>query len=129
MYTLYDVPRATHNFEQYPWLWIVPLLNVLAVANIPRAIYQGRAGYAFVSSCCVIVALVFLLTVALYPNLVGSTIDPAENSLTIYRAASSAKTLDIMLLIALVGMPCVLAYTAVVYWTFRGKVKLDQHSY
>jgi cytochrome d ubiquinol oxidase subunit II len=29
-----------------------------------------------------------------------------------------------MLLIAVIGMPCVLVYTTVVYWTFRGKVKL-----
>jgi cytochrome d ubiquinol oxidase subunit II len=28
-----------------------------------------------------------------------------------------------------VGMPAVLAYTAAVYWTFRGKVQLDEHSY
>jgi cytochrome d ubiquinol oxidase subunit II len=34
-----------------------------------------------------------------------------------------------MLLIAVIGMPCVLAYTAVIYWTFRGGVKLGDHSY
>ena len=54
--------------------------------------------------------------------------DPA-NSVTIFSAASSPKTLTIMLIIAAVGMPFVLAYTAVIYWTFRGKVRLDDHSY
>jgi len=34
-----------------------------------------------------------------------------------------------MLIIALVGMPFVVAYTAIIYWTFRGKVRLDEHSY
>lgn len=34
-----------------------------------------------------------------------------------------------MLLIALIGMPCVIAYTTVIYWTFRGKVELNDHSY
>ena len=34
-----------------------------------------------------------------------------------------------MAIIALIGMPFVLTYTGIVYWTFRGKVKLDQHSY
>jgi cytochrome d ubiquinol oxidase subunit II len=34
-----------------------------------------------------------------------------------------------MLIIAFIGMPMVLTYTAVVYWTFRGKVTLDEHSY
>jgi len=48
---------------------------------------------------------------------------------SIFSAASSPKTLGIMLIFALVGMPFVLAYTGIVYWTFRGKVKLDDHSY
>jgi cytochrome d ubiquinol oxidase subunit II len=34
-----------------------------------------------------------------------------------------------MLVIALVGMPIVIAYTAYVYWHFRGKVEIDEHSY
>ncbi len=129
IYTLLDVPRATRVFEHWPWLWFVPALNVLAVANIPRAIYEKKPAYAFLSSCAVIVAFVCLLTVALFPNLVTSSVNPDDFSLTIYRAASSAKTLGIMLVIALIGMPCVLTYTFVVYRTFGGKVKLDEHSY
>ncbi len=54
--------------------------------------------------------------------------DPAH-SVTIFNAASSAKTLNIMLLIAVIGMPFVLTYTGIIYWTFRGKVKIDEHSY
>jgi cytochrome d ubiquinol oxidase subunit II len=48
---------------------------------------------------------------------------------TIWNAASSAKTLGIMLLIAALGMPCVLAYSGAIYWTFRGKTTLDEDSY
>jgi cytochrome d ubiquinol oxidase subunit II len=128
IYTLVAVPRATLNFQQHPWLWIVPVLNVLAIANIPRAIYKGMPGYAFISSCATILAFVFLLSVALFPNMVASSPSP-ENSLTIYSASSSHKTLMIMLIIALFGMPCVIAYTAVIYWTFRGKVKIGETSY
>jgi cytochrome d ubiquinol oxidase subunit II len=87
----------------------VPVLNVLAIANIPRAIFPGRPGYAFGSSCCTIAALVALLGVALFPNLVLSSPSP-EHSLTIWNAALSPKTLGIMLVIAGIGMPLVLAY-------------------
>ena len=52
-----------------------------------------------------------------------------QYSLTIYNASSSPKTLGIMLVIALIGMPAVIAYTSSIYWIFRGKVKLDEHSY
>lgn len=128
MYTLVKVPRATRNFEQYPWLWIVPVLNVLAIANIPRAMFKKKPFYAFVSSSATVAALAFLFAVAMYPNLVPSSLDPAW-SLTLENARSSRKTLGIMLLIALIGMPCVLAYTVAIYWVFRGKVKLDHSSY
>jgi cytochrome d ubiquinol oxidase subunit II len=128
IYTLAAVPHATDNLKAYPIAWLVPLLNVLAIANIPRAIHRERPGYAFISSACTIAAFVFLFAVALYPNMVPAT-DPA-NALTIFSTArSSALTLEIMLLIAVIGMPCVLAYTTAIYWTFRGKVKLGEHSY
>lgn len=126
--TLALVPRALHNFDAYPWAWIVVLLNVLAVANVPRAIHKRRPRYAFVSSSATIAALVFLFGIALFPALVTSHPAPA-NSLTIYNASSSEKTLEIMAFIAGLGMPFVLAYTAVIYWTFRGKVKVGPHSY
>ncbi len=128
MYTLVEVPRATQNFKDHPWLWIVPVLNVLAIANIPRAMFKRQPAYAFFSSCATIAALAFLFAVAIFPNLVPSSLNP-DWSLTIFTARSSEKTLGVMLLIALIGMPCVLSYTAVIYWVFRGKVKLDHTSY
>ena len=126
--TLVTVPRAVENFRQYPWAWGIVVLNVLAIANIPRAIYLRRPLYAFLSSCATIAALVFLFGMGLFPNLVTSHPTPA-NSLTIYNAASSPKTLGIMLMVAALGLPFVLTYTGIVYWTFRGKVSLDHHSY
>jgi cytochrome d ubiquinol oxidase subunit II len=128
IYTLVDVPLATRNFREYPWVWIVVVLNILEVGNIPRAIHLRRADYAFASSCCTIAALTFLFGVALFPDLVHSSLDPAW-SLDIYNAASSPKTLRIMRNIAFLGLPFVLAYTAVVYWVFRGKVQLSKFSY
>jgi len=128
IYTLALVPRATENFERWPIGGLVVVAAVLAVANIPRALHWGRPGEAFISSCAVIATLVMLFGFTLFPNLVTASNDPA-NSVTIFSAASSPKTLTIMLVIALVGMPFVLAYTAIIYWAFRGKVKLDEHSY
>jgi cytochrome d ubiquinol oxidase subunit II len=34
-----------------------------------------------------------------------------------------------LLVIALVGMPIVIAYTIVIYRVFKGKVRLDEYSY
>jgi cytochrome d ubiquinol oxidase subunit II len=128
VYTLLFMPGAAANVKRFPWAAGVVVLNVLAIANIPRAIYRGRAGQAFLSSCTAVLALIFLFSLALWPNLVTASNDPA-NSLTIYRAASSPGTLRTMFVIALIGMPFVLVYTAAVYWTFRGKVELTEGSY
>ncbi|TWT60020.1 cytochrome d ubiquinol oxidase subunit II [Rubinisphaera italica] len=122
------IPRAVATFEHFPYAWIVVVLKFLAVANIPRCLKNHNYLQAFFSSCCVIAALVFLLGVALFPNLVTSS-PVSENSLTIYHAASSEMTLKIMSLYALIGMPFVLGYTFMAYRTFRGAVKLDKHSY
>lgn len=126
--TLVLVEPAVANFENTPWLWGIVALNVLAVGNIPRAIYQGRPFYAFLSSGATIVAMLALFGAALYPNLIRSSLDPAW-SLTISNAASSQQTLAIMRNIAFIGMPFVLAYTVAIYWVFRGRVKLDKFSY
>ena len=107
---------------------MVPILNVLAIANVPRAIYQGRPFDAFVSSAAAIAAFTFLFGAALFPNLIVSS-EGASYSLTVSRAASSETTLEIITVVAALGMPFVLAYTATVYWVFRGKVKLNRASY
>ncbi|HWI58157.1 MAG TPA: cytochrome d ubiquinol oxidase subunit II [Bacillota bacterium] len=128
IFTLAEVPLATRNFHQHPWVWLVVVLNILAVANIPRAIYKDRSLYAFLSSCATIAALTFFFGVALFPELVHSSLNP-DYSLDVYNAASSRKTLGIMRTIAFIGVPFVLAYTAAIFWVFRGKVKLGHFSY
>ena len=101
---------------------------VLAIANIPREVSHGREVFAFLSSCAAMAGLMVIFGLGMYPHLVYSHPLP-EHSLTAFNAASSRKTLGIMLTIALLGLPVVLAYSASIYWIFRGKVKLDRMSY
>ncbi len=122
------IPHATDNFSRWPAAWAIVVLNILAIANIPRAIHQGRPAYAFVSSCCTIAALTFLVAMAIFPNLARTTVD-AGMSIDIYNGASSEGTLGRMGIIALIGMPLVATYTGIVYWVFRGKVTLGENAY
>jgi cytochrome d ubiquinol oxidase subunit II len=128
MATLLYVSHMAARVRANPWLFSIALVNMLAIANIPREIQRRREGLAFVSSCVAMIALMTLFGLEMYPNLIFSQPEPA-NSLTIHNAASSHKTLGIMLTIALIGIPVVLAYTVSIYWIFRGKVKLDKMSY
>lgn len=128
MATLLYVPHMAARVRANPWLFSIALVNMLAIANIPREIHRARDRRAFVSSCVAMIALMTLFGLEMFPNLVLSNPLPA-NSLTVYNAASSQKTLGIMLTIAMVGVPVVLAYTVSIYWIFRGKVKIDKMSY
>jgi cytochrome d ubiquinol oxidase subunit II len=127
MATLLYVPHMAVRMRAHPWLFSIALANMLAIANIPREIHHGRDRWAFVSSAAAMAALMGLFGMEMYPNLVLS--NPETAHLTIYNAASSPKTLGIMLTIAIIGLPIVLAYTVSIYWVFRGKVKLDRMSY
>ena len=120
-FTVASVPHALALFDELPVAWVVPALSVLAILNVPRAIHQGRPGYAFVSSACTLAALVFCFGMALYPNLVVSS--SAAPSLTVHSAASSEATLELLTIIAALGLPLVATYTGIVYWVFRGKVR------
>lgn len=126
--TLAFIPHMTGTLFENPILLIVPVLNALAIANIPREIHHGRDFLAFLSSCFSMIFLLALFGIGMYPDMIFSS-PVAENSLTIYNASSSPKTLWIMLVIAIIGMPIVISYTVSIYWIFRGKVKLDQYSY
>lgn len=128
MYTLLYVPHMATLIEAHPVLFVVPLITVLAIANVPREYYYNRDFRAFLSSCVAVISLLVLFGLGIFPNMVYSAPNPA-NSLTIYNAASSPRTLRIMLTIAAIGMPLVIAYTSSIYYIFRGKVELTEHSY
>ena len=127
-YTLAYLPHLTDRFIQLPWLGIVPVLAILSILNIPRLVHHHRYGMAFIFSSLTLALLLMTVAIELYPVLILSTLDPAYH-LTVYNTASSQKALGIMLLFAAIGAPLVLSYSAFVFWTFRGKVKLDEHSY
>ncbi|HUE36335.1 MAG TPA: cytochrome d ubiquinol oxidase subunit II [Candidatus Acidoferrum sp.] len=128
MATLLYVPHMAARVKDHPWLFSIVLVNMLSIANIPREFHRGKDWLAFVSSCATMATLMLLFGIDQFPNMVYSWPNP-ENSLTIYNGASSPKTLEIMLVIAGIGVPVVLAYTACIYWVFRGKVKMDRTSY
>lgn len=128
MATLIYIPHMTHQFKNHPQLFLLPMVAVFILLNIKRNIDARKYFTAFFYSCIITSCLLILFAVGLYPNIVLSTTDPAY-SISIYQAASSNKSLRIMLLIAAVGTPLVIAYSTFVFWTFRGKVKLTDMSY
>jgi len=128
LYTLVFLPGVADRFKENPVLFIVPVLAFLAVANVPRLASKRKYGMALIFSSLTMSFLLMLVAVQIYPVLLPSSIDP-KYSVTIYNAASSQKSLGIMLTIVLIGAPLLGGYLLFLYKTFHGKVKLDDTSY
>jgi len=126
--TLLYVPHMTETMKAQPMLFIIAILLVLSIANIPREIHHGRDFRAFLSSCGSMLLLMAVFALGMFPTMIHSIDNPAY-SLTAYNGASTETTHRLMLNIAMIGIPVVLAYTVSIYWIFRGKVKLGTDSY
>lgn len=121
------------NYYQNPLLYTVPLVlipltMVAALIMVRVQLSKGSAWKAWFASCTTIVGATLFGVVGLYPNLIPSTLDPAY-SLTIYNSASSQLTLRIMLVVAVIFVPIVIAYQSWVYNLFKHKVTQDDLSY
>jgi cytochrome d ubiquinol oxidase subunit II len=122
-----EVPRIGNLVHERAYVFLVAIAGMLIILNIPREFQRGRDFGAFLSSSLGIVLMMATFGLTSFPFIVYS--DPAPNSLTVYNAASSLKTLRIALLMAAIGLPLVLSYTIAVYVIFRGKTRLGPHSY
>ena len=116
------------RYMQQPVLVIFPAASLLCVIVAWLMVRKGRYFVAFLLSGAMIAGLLFSAAIGLYPNLLVSSLNQ-EYNLTIFNAASQPNTLTVMLIIAVIGMPFVLLYTAGVYYFFRGKVQLGSESY
>jgi cytochrome d ubiquinol oxidase subunit II len=123
MHKMVDVMTGAwiRNYASYPVLLIVPVLAVLGsvVAWLGLQLKQGVV--ALLGSSLSILGIIASVGVSMFPFLLPSSIDPRA-SLTVWDASSSQLTLFVMLLVTLVFMPIILAYTAWVYRVMRGPV-------
>ncbi len=103
------------------WSLAALVTAVLALVGALLANRAGREGWAFVLSGATIVAAVAMLFLALFPDVMPSTLNP-EWSLTVTNAASSPYTLKLMTVVAAVFTPLVLLYQSWTYWVFRKRI-------
>lgn len=127
LYTLIYIPHLSDRIRSNPVYFILPLIMFLAIANIPRQLNKLKFRFAFISSAITIAALLAMVALEVFPYLLYAT-NNAKNSITIENGASSAKTLKTLLIIALIGTPLIGIYTTFVFWTFKGKVTLNEMS-
>jgi cytochrome d ubiquinol oxidase subunit II len=112
------------NYRVHSLLWLAPV-GALVFAFITRALLGvERAGAAFVSSSLTLAATILTAGFALFPFLMPSS-EAHNDSLTVWNASSSERTLRIMLWAVVIFLPIILAYTTWVFRVLKGRITLD----
>lgn len=101
------------------WTWVVVLVAAAALVGAVLAARQGAEGRGFAMTSVVTLMAVVLIFGSLFPDVLP--LQGAE-SLTIYNASSTAKTLTVMTVVAVVMTPIVVAYQAWTYQVFRNRI-------
>ncbi|MEP7191711.1 MAG: cytochrome d ubiquinol oxidase subunit II [Actinomycetota bacterium] len=103
------------------WSWIAAVVAAVALLAGLFAISRDREGWAFIGTFVAVGAAVATLFLALFPDVMPSSTNPAF-SLTTTNASSTELTLTIMTWVAAIFTPIVLIYTSWTYWTFRRRI-------
>ena len=119
LWTPLAFPRIGERWFSLPnffYLWPVPLLTALTAFVAWRSLRQRTATPLPFLATIGLFLLGFLgLVISSFPYLVPP-------SLTIWQTAAAPASQTFMLVGTVVLLPLILAYTAYVYWLFRGKV-------
>ena len=100
---------------------VTSVVAALALVGAIAANRAGREGWAFLGTAVTVGLAVVTLFVALYPDVMPSSTNPAY-SLTVENASSTDYTLTIMTVVAVIFTPLVLVYQGWTYWVFRKRV-------
>ena len=109
------------NFQDYPLLWLVPLLGIVSPLLAAVGFMARKSGLTFLASQLAIACIIATVGVAMFPFILPSSSNPGH-SLAVFDASSSRVTLRNMLVATVIFLPIILAYTAWVYRVLWGKV-------
>jgi cytochrome d ubiquinol oxidase subunit II len=116
------------NYVANPLLLFVLFIIILGLVQIKAFLVQEAYSKAWACSALTIVSLTLFGILGIFPSLLPSTIDPAY-SMTIDNSASSTLTLQIMLGVAVIFVPLVIAYQTWVHLRFSHKITAEDLDY
>ena len=113
------------NYAAYPWMWAAPLLGLFGPVIAYVGVARRKELLVFAGSSTAIIGIIASVGASMFPFILPSSIDP-RSSLTVWNASSSHTTLWIMLLVTLIFLPIVLAYTSWAFKVMFGRVTIAQ---
>lgn len=108
-------------YNDRPWIMVAPIMGMAGVLLTIRGLRSGNEVSTLLTSKMAIFGMISSVGLTMFPFILPSSSDP-KSSLTVWDASSSHMTLFIMLVVTLIFMPLILAYTAWVYKVLWGKV-------
>lgn len=103
---------------------VMPIASAAALLSVGYFLREKQFGWAFVLMGATILLSVATFFWFLHPNVMVSSTREAYN-LTVYNAAASKKTLELMTVVAFVFVPIVLLYQGWSYWVFRKRLTAE----
>jgi cytochrome bd ubiquinol oxidase subunit II len=113
------------------WTWLAysddaaglaaAIVAIAAFALAVVLVFSGRILAAFWANGLGVCAFMAQIFIALYPNVLPTTLVDGL-TLTIEGAAASSTALTLLGIIALIGIPGVLVYQGWSFWVFRGRI-------
>lgn len=113
-----------NNYREYPLTMIVPVLAYVGFIVAWLLAKSGKTFVSFWASAVGLAGVIGTAGVSMFPFLMPSKSDP-RSSLTVWDASSSHMTLIVMLIVAVIFVPIVLAYTTWCYRVMRGKITIS----
>ncbi len=108
-------------YADRPWIAIAPVLGFIGMALAVKGLRDGREVSTLLWSKLGIFGAISSVGLTMFPFILPSSLDP-RSSLTVWDSSSSHQTLFVMLVVTVIFMPLILAYTAWVYKVLWGKV-------
>lgn len=108
-------------YARMPITLAAPLVGLAAPLLTALLAKANRAGLAFVTSALGMAGIIGTAGLSMFPFVMPSSLDP-KSSLTIWDAASSHLTLNVMFWAVVIFLPIVLAYTVWCYARMWGRV-------
>ena len=112
------------NYLAHPVLWAVPALGLGGAVLAGLGLKLRREVLTMLASTLSIAGIVLSVGASMVPVILPSSIDPRA-SLTVWDSSSSHLTLFIMLVVTVIFIPIIVAYTSWVYHVLWGKVDAD----
>ncbi len=113
------------NYQTYSWMIAAPITAFITGLLTLLLVKARRSGLAFAAHSITMTAIICTAAFSLFPFVLPSLSSP-NSSLTLWDAASSHLTLNVMFIAAMIFVPLILGYTLWTYKVMWGRVTSKQ---